>query len=181
MKVYAKQVYNALAKLYESISDIPTDELMRLAIEEFGTTSSLRRAGYILPNGTLLKFCDGDTRDVDHRAIEVVYQDNDIPIWDDEYRGNYVVDFMNHGAIRCDLAACVIDLIHEPTNEQYFVLRKFMRMTGGEAYIDRTNEIGDVIHSFYYDNAVPSRLVNDLHQYFTEGIKPLGDGEMDSW
>ena len=65
MKVYAKQVYNALLKIYESVSDIPTDELMRLAIEEFGTTSSLRRAGYILPNGTLLKFSDGDSRDVD--------------------------------------------------------------------------------------------------------------------
>ena len=33
MKVYAKQVYNALVKLYESFSDISTDELMNLAIE----------------------------------------------------------------------------------------------------------------------------------------------------
>ena len=33
MKVYAKQVYNALVKLYESLSDISTDELMNLAIE----------------------------------------------------------------------------------------------------------------------------------------------------
>ena len=182
MKVYAKQVYNALVKLYESISDIPTDELMRLAIKEFGTTGSLRRAGYILPNGTLLKFCDVDTRDVDHRAIEVVYKENDIPIWDDEYRGNYVVDFMNHGAIRCDVNTGLIDLTQEPTKEQYFVLRQFMRMSGGEAYVDITDEVGNVIHSFYYDNAAPARLVNDLHQYFTEGIKPLGDGGMDdSW
>ena len=96
MKVYAKQVYNAMLKIYESVSDIPTDELMRLAIEQFGTTSSLRRAGYILPNGTLLKFSAGDSRDVDHRSICLVYEDNDIPIWSDEYQYNYVVDFMNH-------------------------------------------------------------------------------------
>ena len=85
MKVYVKQVYNTLVKLYESISDIQTDELMNLAIDEFGTTSSLRRAGYILPNGTLLKFSDGDTRDVDHRSICVVYEENNIPIWSDVY------------------------------------------------------------------------------------------------
>ena len=182
MKVYAKQVYNALLQIYESVSDIPTDELMRLAVEEFGTTSSLRRAGYILPNGTLLKFSDGDTRDVDHRSICVVYTENDIPIWSDEYQYNYVVDFMNHGAIRCDVNTGLIDLTQEPTKEQYFVLRQFMRMSGGEAYVDITDEVGNTIHSFYYEKAVPSRLVNDLNQYFTEGIKPLGDGEMDdSW
>lgn len=57
-----------------------------------------------------------------------------------------------------------------------------MRMSGGEAYVDITDEVGNTIHSFYYEKAVPSRLVNDLNQYFTEGIKPLGDGEMDdSW
>ena len=182
MKVYAKQVYNALLQIYESVSDIPTDELMRLAIEEFGTTSSLRRAGYILPNGTLLKFSDGDSRDVDHRSIKLIYTENDIPIWSDEYQCNYIVDFMNHGAIRCDVNACLIDLTQEPTKEQYFVLRQFMRMSGGEAYVDITDEVGNTIHSFYYEKAVPSRLVNDLNQYFTEGIKPLGDGEMDdSW
>ena len=182
MKVYAKQVYNAMLKIYESVSDIPTDELMNLAIEEFGTTSSLRRAGYILPNGTLLKFSDGDSRDVDHRSICLVYENNNIPIWSDEYQYNYVVDFMNHGAIRCDVNTGLIDLTQEPTKEQYFVLRQFMRMSGGEAYVDITDEVGNTIHSFYYEKAVPSRLVNDLNQYFTEGIKPLGDGEMDdSW
>ena len=123
MKVYAKQVYNALLKIYESVSDIQTDELMRLAIEEFGTTSSLRRAGFILPNGTLLNFSEGGTRDVDHRAIKIVYTENDIPIWSDEYQGNYVVDFMNHGAIRCDVNTGLIDLTQEPTHEQYSVLR----------------------------------------------------------
>lgn len=181
MKVYAKQVYNALLKIYESVSDIRTDELMRLAIERFGTTQSLRRAGYILPNGTLLDFSEVDTRDVDHRSISIVYTDNNIPIWSDEYQYNYVVDFMNHGAIRCDVNTGLIDLTQEPTHEQYFVLRQFMRISGGEAYVDITDEVGNTIHSFYYDNATPSRLVNDLHQYFTEGIKPLGDGEMESW
>ena len=88
---------------------------------------------------------------------------------------------MNHGAIRCDVNTGLIDLIKEPTKEQYFVLRQFMRMSGGEAYVDITDEVGNVIHSFYYDKAAPSRLVNDLHQYFTEGIKPLGDGETNSW
>ena len=183
MKVYAKQVYNALVKLYESLSDISTDELMNLAIEQFGTTSSLRRAGYILPNGTLLKFSDGDIRDIDHRSICMVYVENNIPIWSDDYQYNYVVDFMNHGAIRCDVNTGLINLTQEPTDEQYYVLRKFMRMSDGEAYVDITDEVGNTIHSFYYVEAVPSRLVNDLHQYFTKGVKPLGDGDggVDSW
>ena len=181
MRVYAKQVYNAMLQIYESVSDIPTDELMNLAIQEFGTTSSLRRAGYILPNGTLLKFSDGDSRDVDHRCICVVYTENNIPIWDDEYQGNYIVDFMNHGAIRCDVNTGLIDITKEPTDEQYFVLRQFMKMSDGEAYVDISDEVGNTIHSFYYNNAVPSRLVNDLRQYFEEGVKPLGDGKIKRW
>ena len=183
MKVYAKQVYNALLQIYESVSDIPTDELMNLAIEEFGTTSSLRRAGYILPNGTLLNFTEseGYRRDIDHRSICVVYTENNIPIWDDEYQGNYIVDFMNHGAIRCDVNTGLIDITKEPTDEQYFVLRQFMRMNDGEAYVDISDEVGNTIHSFYYNNALPSRLVNDLRQYFEEGVKPLGDGKIKRW
>ena len=111
----------------------------------------------------------------------MVYVENNIPIWSDVYRYNYVVDFMNHGAIRCDVNTGLINLTQEPTNEQYYVLRQFMRMSGGEAYVDITDEVGNTIHSFYYDEAVPSRLVNDLNQYFTKGIKPLGDGGVDSW
>lgn len=178
MKVYAKQVYNILTKLYETeSSDIPTDELMNLAIEKFGTTQSLRRAGYILPNGKLLNFSETDRRDIDHRSIKIVYTENDIDIWSTDYQYNYVVDFMRHGAIRCDVNTGLIDLIQEPTREQYFVLRQFMRLSGGEAYVDITDEFGNTIHSFYYDEAKPERLVNDLHLYFAEGIKPIGDGE----
>lgn len=111
----------------------------------------------------------------------MVYIENNIPIWSDDYQYNYVVDFMNHGAIRCDVNTGLINLTQEPTNEQYYVLRQFMRMSGGEAYVDITDEVGNTIHSFYYDEAVPSRLVNDLRQYFTKGIKPLGDGGIESW
>ena len=88
---------------------------------------------------------------------------------------------MNHGAIRCDVNTGLIDLTQEPTKEQYFVLRQFMRINDGEAYVDISDEVGNTIHSFYYNNALPSRLVNDLRQYFEEGVKPLGDGKIKRW
>ena len=94
-----------------------------MAVEEFGTTSRLSQAGYILPDGNLLNFGSGGYRETDHRQIAAVYKQNNISIWNDEYRYNYVVDFMNHGAIRCDVNSGILDMTKEPTKEQYYVLK----------------------------------------------------------
>ena len=153
---------------------LENNEVINLAKQEYGITSNLRLAGYILPDGSLLKFGENGTRDVDHRNIEGIYTGNGIEIWNDEYRYNYVVDFMNHGAIRCDVNSGLLDMTQEPTNEQYFVIRKFVRMAG-DVDIDFTDDKGDTQHSVSYSDVNPQRVVADIYKYYNEGLKPTGN------
>lgn len=154
---------------------INPNELFRLAIEEFGITSLLSQAGYILPNGQLLNFGAYGDRDTDHRAIEAIYKGNNIQIWSDEYRYNYVVDFLNHGAIRIDVHSGLIDMTTEPTDAEYAVLKMFARKNRNAIYMDFTDKRGNVIHSVDYYNVNPQRLVSDIMKFYREGLKPLGD------
>ena len=186
------KIYNALSKKLndvtklwneEEINDETTNtsnnmtedyDIISLAIERYGTTSNINQAGYILPDGKLLSFGNDGYRDVDHRAIEGVYKGNNISIWNDEYRYNYVVDFMNHGAIRCDVNTGILDMTQEPTNEQYFVIRTFVRKAV-DVDIDFTDDKGNTLHSVSYSDAKPQQVVGDIYRYYNEGIKPQGN------
>ena len=165
--------------LNENDSAMNGENLFNLAIQEFGLTNNLRECGYILPNGTLLKLGHDGYRDTDHRAIEGIYLKNNINIWDNEYRYNYVVDFMNHGAIRCDVNIGLIDMTNEPTNEQYSVLKTFIRKAE-DVDIDFTDNKGNTVHSVSYSNVLPSRVVADIYKYYNEGIKPIGNVALES-
>ena len=154
----------------------PTEnyDIISLAVEEFGTTSRLSQAGYILPDGNLLNFGSGGYRETDHRQIAAVYKQNNISIWNDEYRYNYVVDFMNHGAIRCDVNSGILDMTKEPTKEQYYVLKNFVRIAA-DVDIDFTDDKGNTLHSVSYSDAKPQAVVADIMRYYEDGIKPMGN------
>lgn len=150
-----------------------SNDLMRLAINQYGITHNIKAAGYILPDGSLLDF-NRDNRAIDHRNIEGIYQNNGIPIWSDEYRYNYCVDFMNHGAIRCDVNVGLLDMTMEPTPKQCQILKQFVRIAG-EVDIDFTDEKGDTIHSVSYEDALPGKVVADIIRFYEEGIRPEGN------
>ena len=149
-------------------------DVISLAIEEFGLTSRLSQAGYILPDGKLLNFGNDGDRDTDHRAIEGIYKRNGIKIWNDEYRYNYVVDFMNHGAIRCDVNSGLLDMTKEPTNEQFYTIKDFVR-NAVDVDIDFTDDKGNTLHSVSYSDAKPQAVVADIMRYYEDGIKPIGN------
>ena len=149
-------------------------DIISLAIDEFGLTYDLRQCGYILPDGRLLNFGSDGYRETDHRQIAAVYKDNNIKIWDDEYRYNYVVDFMNHGAIRCDLHSGILDMTQEPTNEQYRVLSDFIRRAV-DVDIDFTDNKGNTLHSVSYSNKRAQAVIADIRRYYEDGIKPMGN------
>lgn len=193
------KIYDALEKKYlevvklwnkedekeeeEKRSQRPTEDydIISLAIEEFGLTSNLNQAGYILPDGKLLNFgaSYGGSRDIDHRNIKSVYDNNGIKIWSDEYRYNYVVDFMNHGAIRCCVNGGLLDMTQEPTSEQYSVIRNFVR-NSGDVDVDFTDDVGNVLHSASYWDAKPQQVVGDIYKYYNDGIKPQGTAQYES-
>ena len=150
-------------------------DLMKLAKTEFGCTSRLNQAGYVLPDGSLLNFGFDGHRTEDHREIKTIYLDNDIEIWSNEYLFNYVVDFMNHGAIRIDNRNGTLNMIVEPTTKQYFIIKQIVRYNEGNIVIDFSDKFGETIHSVCYDNASVSRVINDIKRFYNEGIKPIGD------
>ena len=186
------KIYTALSDRLHKITKLWTDEdnkeesekdleqpkenydIISLAIEEFGLTSRLNQAGYILPNGQLLNFGSDGYRETDHRQIAAVYKQNGIKIWNDEYRYNYVVDFMNHGAIRCDVNSGILDMTKEPTNEQFYVIRDFIRKAV-DVDIDFTDNKGNTLHSVSYSDAKPQAVVADIRRYYEDGIKPMGN------
>lgn len=149
-------------------------DIISLAIEEFGLTSRLSQAGYILPDGKLLNFGSDGYRETDHRQIAAVYKQNGIKIWNDEYRYNYVVDFMNHGAIRCDVNSGILDMTKEPTNEQFYTIKDFVRKAV-DVDIDFTDDKGNTLHSVSYSDAKPQAVVADIRRYYEDGIKPMGN------
>lgn len=189
------KIYNALLKKYEEVTKLWNVEdeaetvsqqaeetnydVISLAIEQYGTTSNLGQAGYILPDGSLLNFGSNGYREENHRGIEVIYKKNNIPIWSNEYRYNYVVDFMNHGAIRCCVNSGILDMTKEPTKEQYFTIRAFVRKAC-DVDIDFTNDKGDTQHSVSYSDAKPQQVVADIYKYYNEGIKPQGNVQFES-
>ena len=149
-------------------------DIISLAIEEFGLTSRLNQAGYILPDGKLLNFGSDGYRETDHRQIAAIYKQNGIKIWNDEYRYNYVVDFMNHGAIRCDVNSGILDMTKEPTNEQFYAIKDFVRKAV-DVDIDFTDDKGNTLHSVSYSDAKPQAVVADIRRYYEDGIKPMGN------
>ena len=186
------KIYTALSDRLHKITKLWTDEnnkeesekdleqpkeiydIISLAIEEFGLTSRLSQAGYILPDGKLLNFGSDGYRETDHRQIAAVYKQNGIKIWNDEYRYNYVVDFMNHGAIRCDVNSGILDMTKEPTNEQFYAIKDFVRKAV-DVDIDFTDDKGNTLHSVSYSDAKPQAVVADIRRYYEDGIKPMGN------
>ena len=186
------KIYTALSDKLHKITKLWTDEdnkeenekdleqpkenydIISLAIQEFGLTSRLSQAGYILPDGKLLNFGSDGYREADHRQIAAVYKQNGIKIWDDEYRYNYVVDFMNHGAIRCDVNSGILDMTKEPTNEQFYAIKDFVRKAV-DVDIDFTDDKGNTLHSVSYSDAKPQAVVADIRRYYEDGIKPMGN------
>jgi len=78
------------------------------AVERFGTTTDYAEAGYILPNGQMLRFTDDDhkgERRYDHRTIGMVYGVNvDLSVHKgfNAESADYLEQFINDGNIRID-------------------------------------------------------------------------------
>jgi hypothetical protein len=151
------------------------DRIFSLVIDEYGTTNRIENAEYILPDGTML-YSGGD-----HRGIASIYATNNISIFDDKYRYNYVVDFLNRGAIRCRMfdGDGILDMTREPTGKQYQVINTFARYASN-INIDFTSNEGETLNSVSYSNATPQRITSDIYKYYNEGIIPQENSRFES-
>lgn len=165
-----------------------SEKIFSAAKKKFGTTSDIREAGYVLPDGTMLDFSGrhemmpgsdsshlNGGRATDHRAI-----------WQIEFgydaEGNEVdtgvktsmPDFIERGAIRIDANAGTINLSTKPTEAQRKVLQRLIQRNGGDVSVDYGNG-WDSNHYSEYEGAKANRVTADIDRYFDEGIKNDGN------
>ena len=104
-----------------------SQELTRRAIKEFGLTTSLSEAGYILPDGSLLDLSGANRgnssggRALDHRSVEGL--DPRVRAAGKEYRSESMLNFMKRtGAVRFDDYSSFADMFMPATPEQQRVI-----------------------------------------------------------
>ena len=154
----------------EAIADEKTEDVFNRAIEEYGTTSSSRRAGYMLPDGRYLDFSEGQGyRVTDHRNVGIAYEGTADEGW------KYMYDFMSRGAIRMKPEADGFELAVRPTPEQKRTLYRFIGERDGNVMVDILNPETDQIESAEYEDANPSMVLGEIDRFFNDGIIPQGN------
>ena len=94
--------------LYEGQPKYSMPKVHADAVEKFGTTTDFEEAGFILPNGEMLKFTDEKhrgERQYDHRAIGMVYGvdvDLNVNRGYNKESNKHLDDFVEKGGIRFD-------------------------------------------------------------------------------
>lgn len=152
-------------------------EFSKEAEEFFGTTDNYDLAGYITLDGKLLDFSAGQgQRVMDHRDVADFYEEKGIEL-SNNTSGSGLLDegmlrFMADGNIRFS-AVHGIEIVKEPTSEQYETIRKSVRDAFyNDMSIDYSTEDGRYLGTTYYDEPNPTRVVNDIKSFFETGKVP---------
>lgn len=177
---YMDTIWKLSSELYDKINSIGLDEsimkedidLFSLAKKYFGTTYDFRECGFILPDGSMLDLSGrhqggkeedvAGRRRIEHRSVEYIGDDDTIVS---------LSMFINAGAIRCDIRSGIINLIKKPTLEQVSMLSRFILRCKGNIVL----EIGDTDNSIdyvEYNGVNYKRVINDIFNFFDNGIKP---------
>lgn len=134
------------------------------AREYYGLTNSFHKAGYMLANGDMLDFSEGQwQRTLDHRDIHnVIGRDDDEEASDTMYR------FISHGNVR--MLPNGFHIIRPPTEQQWNVIRRMVR-SANYLYADISNTYGYTVKHFEYDVITPTtfpELKRSITAYFTD-------------
>ena len=150
------------------MGDQSSEEKIKEATEYFGTTTNMREAGYLTPNGDYLDFSgrhegadDRDirgTRNVDHRAVQDIY---------DSSGTDAMIDFINDGAIRLSPESGGMEMSKMPTNEQLMSLMTYVNHFNGGVTIDFADASGKVVDFKQYpERTSASRVIADIRKHF---------------
>lgn len=107
--------------------------LFERAVTAFGRTTNPYKAGYILPDGTMLDFSAGgdNERGEDHRAVSQLFSDQ-VPGID---ATDAMLAFMRAGAIRMMFSRgpwLFLDVAVLPTEAQWAVIAELVRLVGSD-------------------------------------------------
>lgn len=150
------------------------EQMFDAAKAEFGTAKRFKTAGYMLPDGSLLDFSewkDGgnpNQRTQDHREIARVMEDRDY-----ESRYDYIVDFMDEGAIRVIPEFAGLQMTTKPSEQQEKKIWDFIYTYDGEIILQIDDENGGQQVYMEYDRRTPaSKIFRDINGYFNDGVVP---------
>ena len=147
---------------------IDGNQLFSIAKNYFGLTNSIHNAGYILPDGSLLKFGENQ-KDYEHIEIETAFQEYDIDV--------SMYDFIDKGAIRIIPSSNSITLLisAEPTYQQRKIIIDLLNQ-GFKINIEYAKNAKDYLlgnkenlqyRSYNLDNS--KKLEQDINSFFNNG------------
>lgn len=140
------------------------------AVKEFGTTSNFEQAGFVMPDGRMLKLSQYGQTGVKHRIIERIYSDT---------KGDSAIArFIQEGNVRISAVSPGIEIGSEsaPTVSQLNTISRFISNSlakRGTFYLDITGRTGENIASVAYDEDVSvSDIIYDIKAYYDRGRIP---------
>ncbi len=143
------------------------------AVEVFGTTSDLSRAGFVLPSGQMPNLSEYGLPGVQHKRIEAVFEDTD--------GSDPVNRFIQEGNVRLNASAPGIELAADipPTVAQYNVISKLVSRgmrDKGVFYVDVVDSQGGIVDSVTYDTRDDAQsIIYDLKTYYRRGAFPQNE------
>ena len=141
-----------------NMDDLRNGDVNDFLKKVYGTTEYFESAIWLLEDGTLLNGDEGNGyRTVDHNSIEGTLQMS-------------CDDAMDMGIIRLMPESPGFEVHRLPSYEQENMLSKFIKHFSDETiYVD----FGNGVYSTYKSPHHYSKILSDIEDYFTDGVKPL--------
>lgn len=159
----------------DDLTDRQKAKYAQKAVDTFGTTERVDLASYILTNGEMLDFSEGQGyRIKDHREISEIL---DMP--DSAEYSDSLIYFMNMGNIRMQTYG--IDISAAPNAEQISRLRDVIpeiMKDNDEFSVDFSKKNGYSAGSVTYPKGTAtSKILSDINKFFESGTVPVYESE----
>lgn len=170
-----EQLRDEFMRSVDDLTDRQKAEYAQKAVDTFGTTERVDLASYILTNGEMLDFSEGQGyRIKDHREISEIL---DMP--DSAEYSDSLIYFMNMGNIRMQTYG--IDISAAPNAEQISRLRDVIpeiMKDNDEFSVDFSKKNGYSAGSVTYPKGTAtSKILSDINEFFESGTVPVYESE----
>lgn len=152
--------------------------LIERAKDHFGITTDFRKGAWLLPDGSMLDFSDGNGR-MDHSDIKKIFPD-EIKEQDPE---QYIAEkdfvrkkFLEAGAIRLVSEGGGIEIVQEPTEAQFSKIEAFLKwLPLKEFFIDLSGKGQPLKRPYDNNEDERAKALVVIEKYFKGQLKNLSE------